>query len=67
MIKLPEPAAVVVITTLVCSRPGRMITPTARVRRGMLVQAAGWSSGVPFWHRGQPAAGQTWLGMVVPA
>jgi hypothetical protein len=29
MIKLPEPAAVVVLTTLVCSGPGRMITPTA--------------------------------------
>jgi hypothetical protein len=67
MIKFPEPAAVVVLTTLVCSGPGRMITPTARVRRGRLVQEAGWSSGVPLWHRGQSPAGHTWLGMVVAA
>jgi hypothetical protein len=67
MIKLPEPAAVLVLTTLVCSGPGRMITLTAGVRRGRLVQEAGWSSGVPLWHRGQSPAGHTWLGMVVAA
>lgn len=55
------------LTTLVCSGPGRVITPTARVRRGRLVQEAGWSSGVPLWHRGQSPAGHTWLGMVVAA